>query len=152
MILDLGLINQYFHDRLQELNNQVGNGDPFVFLGAFSLVNTLVNLTHVDTVAEAIGLTREQLQDVQTAGERLFTRFTIKPTNDKPGISLSHVEPHLSLTNTSKKTVLNAQAFLDSLSEAVETIFRAADKDSTLSGQIFAGVNEGNVLVGYGGD
>lgn len=71
---------QYFLDRVKELKNQVPNKDPFVFLGAFAVLNALGRVFNggIYTALRDFGAYEDDAAGViATAAERMFRGFTL---------------------------------------------------------------------------
>lgn len=161
---------QYFLDRVKELKNQVPNGDPFVFLGAFALINELSHLFtdgyRADLLVNAFGYEPKVAQVVSEAGHRMFNNFSLEQAPSQScgsiyigygqreeedpvkKVNLSHKNrDHLKIKDA--KVTLAAKAFLEDLEDAINILFDSIRDDEVANAKVFVKINE-TPLIGHG--
>lgn len=162
----LATAEQYFLDRVQELRNRVDDGNPFVFLGAFALVNTLQNVVRRPPpyLAEKFGYSPELMAAIHMTSMRMMTGFTLIPQAPQqqqyqkaPGrqlkLNLSHNPlEHLKEEETDKYKVvtLEAVSFLNKLQSVILDVFSDVEDNPLLGAQTYVNINDGNQFIGYG--
>lgn len=170
-VISLETGRQYLLNHVGALKKQVPAGDPFVFLGAFAILNELAHLfdnnNRSKTLKENFGYSSKIAGVVAEAGHRMFNNFSLtqaphtgyasiyigygsmkedpEPVNK---VNLSHKNrEHLKIKDG--KVTLAAEAFLEDLEGAIHSLFDSIKDDEVASAKVFVKLNE-TPLIGYG--
>lgn len=143
--IDLGYIEAYFHDRVKELKNQLPNGDPFVFIGALSVLATLSRASN-KTMLELLPKKYDKLDkdDFNTLGHAhigLTTAYSLVNCR----VSITH-ENKLHLRKDGSRTALAAEPFIKDIDIAISQLFSDASVDPILGARLFVNFNETPVV------
>lgn len=169
-VISLETGRQYMLDRIGELRAQVPHGNPFVFLGAFSVLNALGRVFDSSLYRLLADHYSPSEAEVISKGARLmfegFT-FTQEPSpyvsyerddfcisgggevvEQLKKINLSHKDrEHLKRKNG--KLTLGANAFLEDIVTIIHTAFDSLEGDEVVGAKVFVKLNE-TPLIGYG--
>lgn len=170
-VISLGTGREYLLNHVGALKKQVPAGDPFVFLGAFALLNELAHLFDDNykrrILEENFGYTDKVAGVVSEAGQRMFNNFSLtqapstgfssvfigygmQEDDSEPvhKVNLSHKNrEHLKIKDG--KVTLAAEAFLEDLEGAIHSLFDSIKDDEVASAKVFVKLNE-TPLIGYG--
>lgn len=123
----------YLLDRVGELRQQLSHGNPFVFVGAFALMDTVNEVFHdlVDfkDLPRHMGWPPEAVRLYGVTQKEVSNYFSL-PSIEIPGtglvkFNLSHTEPHLQVnaSNGYIRYTLNAASLLDELETVTNSLF-----------------------------
>lgn len=165
---------QYFLDRVKELRNQVPNKDPFVFLGAFAVLNAvgrLFNSSIYDSLHRFGEYDENEAETVQAGARFMFEGFTLTAPvyedrvvesrtmsechyifSDAPErvnkLNLSHKDRYHKSYKAGKLT-LSVGAFLEYVEKVINGAFDSIKDDELAGAKVFVKLNE-TPLIGYG--
>lgn len=168
--MTLELVKAYYLDRVKELKNQIPFGDPFVFLGGFTLLNSLSALVtnepyswgritpYLEKRYGLFGKIFESTFYSMTSDFSLGTdHFMDKGFYGKLNLTHDdgkHLDKKLLDDSTDKKQrvmlTVAATPFLNDIEDIINEIFTAAETDKLLQSTIYVAANGKNRLVGYG--
>jgi hypothetical protein len=159
--LTLTYTQAYFQDRVKELRNQVPNGDPFVFLGALILLNSLASHSN-KTIKELLPdeYTRYFKDGIERMAGLLPEFFALHfngvPNCDKVQhkLAFSHDDTHhlgesVSEDGLMVRHIISAGKFLDTISQSINAVYDTAKDDELLALRLYLNVNERR-LFGHG--
>ncbi len=178
MIIEIETAKSYLLERVGELKNQLPNGDPFVFLGAFVVLRTLGALFNVADfhVLEAFAdYERDEASVISNGARLMMERFTLTPpqvveefrslVGSTDLIDCSFVNPVTRVATINKlnlshkdrqhrvrksgKLTISANAFLEDVEGAITKIFDSVKGDKMKEAHLFLNINS-QPLIGYG--
>lgn len=172
-VIQVETARQYFLDRVGELRAQVPHGNPFVFTGAFQVLNGLARVfnSSVYGLLKDFGGFTENEAEVTAAGARLmFEGFTLtspvyegrvaysyvvcdKPWAELDGevkkLNLSHKDRQHKNHSKDGKLTLSAGAFLEDVESIINKAFDSVKNDEVAGARLFVRINE-QPFIGYG--
>lgn len=170
-VISLETGRQYLLNHVGALKKQVPAGDPFVFLGAFALINELTHLFDKNyrgrILKENFGYNSKVADVVAEAGHRMFNNFSLTqaPQSCHSSIYIGYAEQEddsepvhkVNLSHKNRehlkikggKVTLAAEAFLEDLEGAIHSLFDSIKDDEVASAKVFVKLNE-TPLIGYG--
>lgn len=174
-VVTVPVAKQYLLERVGELRAQVSHGNPFVFLGAFSVLNALGKVfnSSIYDLLHRFGDYDENEAEVVQAGARfMFEGFTLTapvyeervaysiesfertiignfpPSERVEKLNLSHKDRQHK-TRKAKKLTLSANAFLEDVETVINKAFDSIEGDEVAGAKVFVKLNE-TPLIGYG--
>lgn len=152
--IKLHFAQDYFQARVKELRRQVPDGNPFLFLGAVAVLNSV--LLHAgrsierslppEYKPEVSKLIREMSEQV---GWLFFSRDSETP---EQALAFTHEDVlHLQEAQSDGRVyyVLSATKFLDTVSQVIDNLFKEAEGNDLLAMKMFVSINERR-LFGHG--
>jgi hypothetical protein len=154
VFLNLEQGKEYIGRHLDALKKQVVNGDPFVFLGAFSILNRLgsiAGMSGAHVLHKFANYTAEEANVVSEAGRLIFNNFTLTATpvtesldgfvyeesgyvvysptpNPIKKVNLSHKDRDHKKRKDYKLTI-SASAFIEDVEGAANAIFSSFETE-----------------------
>jgi hypothetical protein len=152
--ITLDYAEAYLLDRIKELRHQVPHGNPFVFLGAFTLLELLtrglgdgsdVASTYLTFCGKELPPEAEKALRNSLVFHSPLTTFSLNCPEDKFKLNLTHEEEnHLSVEETERgvKVTIAANSFLDDMENVIKNIFSSAKSLPVREARLFVYLNE----------
>lgn len=174
-VISLETGKTYLLERVGELRAQAPHGNPFVFLGAFSVLNALgklFNSSIYDLLYRFGDYNENEAEVVQSGARFMFEGFTLTapvyedrvayfiedsertitgnfpPTERVEKLNLSHKDRQHK-ARKAKKLTLSANAFLEDVEKTINGAFDSIKDDEVAGAKVFVKLNE-TPLIGYG--
>lgn len=174
-VISLETGKTYLLNHVGALKKQVPAGDPFVFLGAFALLNAtgrVFNSSIYDLLRKFGDYDENEAETVQSGARFMFESFSLtapvwedtvytkaetrhfltvygdSPVERVEKLNLSHKD-RLHKQHKTKKLTLSANAFLEDVETTINKAFDSIKGDEVASAKVFVKLNE-TPLIGYG--
>lgn len=178
-VISVETAKTYLLERVGELKAQVSHGNPFVFLGAFSVLNAVgrpFNSSIYSLLQRFGDFTEDEASVAQQGARLMFEGFTLtepklesQAVGDNRVFSCQDYQIYLSVGDTGptlkklnlshkdrlhkkrsgEKFTLSAGAFLEDIELVINKAFDSVKDDEVASAQLFVNINS-QPLIGYG--